>query len=217
MDGILRPKSRRHTKTVEVMVVAVATADRRYVSDRTKIGETLRTGALWGVVAAAVMAMFAMVAGLTYLNTGFFTPMYHIASALIAPEPMMTSMQKAMEDGTNFYFTLGPAAVGMMIHFATGIAYGIVFALIVRALRLSAAAIVGAGVVYGIAVLLFSSFVGLPIAAALFDGGDPIADMPQMVGWTTFTLEHVMFGAILGLGWVAARRRGNGSRGEVRA
>lgn len=73
--------------------MAVATADRRYVSDRTELGEAIRTGALWGVVAAAVMAMYAMLAGLTYLNSGFFTPMYHIASTVIAPEPMMTSMQ----------------------------------------------------------------------------------------------------------------------------
>lgn len=197
--------------------MAVATADRRYVSDRTEVGAAIRSGALWGVVAAAVMAMYAMLAGLTYLNAGFFTPMYHIASTVIAPEPMMTSMQKVMEGQTDFYFTLGPAAVGMMIHFATGVMYGIVFALIARALRLSGAAAVGAGVVYGVAVLLFSSFVGLPIAAAAFDGGDPIADMPQMVGWLTFTIEHVMFGAILGLGWAAARRRGNGSRPEVRA
>jgi len=113
-----------------------------------------------------------------------------------------------MEGETNFYFTLGPTAIGMMIHFATGVAYGIVFALIARALRLGGVAAVGAGVVYGVAVLLFSSFVGLPIAAALFDGGDPIADMPQMVGWTTFSIEHLMFGAILGLGWVARPSRG---------
>jgi len=198
------------------MVVAVATADRRYVGDRTEVGTAIRIGALWGVVAAAAMAMYAMVAALTYLNAGFFTPMYHIASSVIAPEAMMTSMQKAMAGETSFYFTLGPAAVGMMIHFATGIAYGIVFALIARALRLSGAAAVGAGLVYGVAVLLFSSFIGLPAAAALFDGGDPIADMPQMVGWTTFTIEHLMFGAILGVGWAAARRKGNAADAGAR-
>jgi len=196
------------------MVVGVATADRRYVTHRTEVGTAIRTGALWGVIAAAAMAMYAMVAGLTYLNAGFFTPLYHIASSVIAPEAMMTSMQNAMAGETNFYFTSGPAAVGMMIHFATGIAYGIVFALIARALRLSGAAALGAGLVYGIGVLLFSSFIGLPAAAALFGGGDPIADMPQMVGWPTFTIEHLMFGAILGLGWAAARRTGNARDGD---
>jgi uncharacterized membrane protein YagU involved in acid resistance len=213
---VLRPNSRRQTETVEVMAVAVATADRSYLDDRAGLGAAIGTGVLWGVVAAAVMAMYAMIAGLTYLNSGFFTPMYHIASTVIAPEPMMTSMQKAMEGETNFYFTFGPAAVGMMIHFATGIAYGVLFALIARAVRLSGAVAVGAGIVYGAGVLLFSSFIGLPIAAAVLDGGDPIADMPQMVGWTTFTIEHLMFGAILGVGWIAARRKGSDRGGGGR-
>ncbi len=196
--------------------MAVATADRRYVSDRGDMGAAIRTGALWGAIAAAVMAMYAMVAGLTYLGAGFFTPLYHIASSVIAPNAMMTSMQGAMESESSFYFAPGPAVVGMMIHLATGIAYGILFALIARTLRLSGAAALGAGILYGAGVLLFSSFVGLPIAAALFGGGDPIANMPQMVGWPTFTIEHLMFGAILGLGWIVARRKGNRSPGEAR-
>jgi len=191
---------------LEVVVVAIATADRTYQSERAEIMSSVRTGATWGVIAAAVMAMYAMVAGLTYLSAGFFTPLYHIASSLLEPRAMMTSMQKAMEGQSNFYFALGPAMVGMTIHFTTGIAYGIVFALIARALRLTGGVAVFAGALYGVAVLLFSSFVGLPIAAALFNGGDPIASMPQMVGWTTFTIEHVMFGGILGLGWFIARR-----------
>ncbi len=69
-----------------------------------------------------------------------------------------------------------------MIHLATGMVYGIVFALLARALRLSGAAAVITGAVFGIAVMLFSSYVGLPAAAAAFGGGDPIANMPKMVG-----------------------------------
>ncbi len=182
--------------------MAVATAQRSYATERAELGDAVRIGALWGVVAAAVMAVYAMVAGLTYLNSGFFTPLYHIASAVVEPKAMVTSMQKAMEGQGNFYFVLGPAAVGMMIHVATGAGFGIGFTLIARALRLSRGAAVGGGALYGIAILLFSSFVGLPIAAALFDGGAPIADMPQMVGWPTFTIEHVMFGTLLGVGWL---------------
>jgi hypothetical protein len=188
------------------MVVAVATTDPSYLNGQAEVGKAIRTGALWGVIAAAVMAMYAMVAGLTYLNAGFFTPLYHIASTVIEPKAMMTSMQRAMEAQNSFYFTVGPAAIGIMIHFATGAAFGIVFALIARALMLSGAVAVVVGAVFGIVVLLFSSFVGLPIAGALFGGGDPIADMPEMVGWTTFTIEHLMFGAILGLGWLTSRR-----------
>lgn len=195
--------------------MAVAAADRQLVAERTDVGAAIRTGVLWGIIAAAVMAMYAMVAGLTYLNSGFFTPLYHIASSVIEPTAMMTSMQNAMEGQSNFHFTFGPAAVGMMIHFATGAIYGVVFALLARVLRLSGGTAVIAGMVYGAVVLLFSSFVGLPVAAALFDGGDPIADMPKMVGWTTFTIEHVMYGAILGVGWMLAKRAAVAQRAEL--
>lgn len=187
--------------------MAVATADRRFVGEQTNVGAAVRTGALWGIIAAAVMAMYAMFAGATYLGSGFFTPMYHIASVIIEPTAMMTSVEKAMQGETNFYFAFGPAVVGMMIHFMTGAIYGVVFALIARTSRLSGAAAVGAGALFGVGVLLFSSFVGLPLAAALFDGGDPIADMPKMVGWTTFTIEHVMYGTVLGAGWLFFTRR----------
>lgn len=187
--------------------MAVATADRRLVGEQTDVGAAVRTGAVWGIVAAAVMGMYAMIAGATYLGTGFFTPLYHIASTVIEPSAMMTSMQNAVEGETNFYFAFGPAAVGMMVHFMTGAVYGIAFALIVRALRLSGGTAVAAGAVFGIGVLLFSSFIGLPLAAALFGGGEPIADMPKMVGWTTFTIEHLIYGIVLGAGWLFFTRR----------
>jgi uncharacterized membrane protein YagU involved in acid resistance len=163
------------------------------------------------------MAMYAMVAGATYLNAGFFTPLYHIASSILPPDTMMTSMQNSMENQDVFHFVLGPAMVGMMIHLTTGAIYGIVFALVARAVRLSGAVAVAVGAAFGVAVMLFSSFVGLPVAAALFGGGDPIADMPKVVGWTTFTIEHVMFGMILGLGWLVAQRRWAASGLEERA
>ncbi len=187
--------------------MAVATADRRLVGEQTDVGAAVRTGAVWGIIAAAVMAMLAMIAGATYLGSGFFTPLYHIASSVIEPTAMMTSMEKAMAGETNFYFAFAPAAVGMMVHFMTGAIYGILFALIARSLRLSGGAAIAAGAAFGVGVLLLSSFVGLPVAAAVFGGGDPIADMPKMVGWTTFTIEHVMYGIVLGAGWLLFTRR----------
>lgn len=186
--------------------MAVAASERRISVEGADLSHAIKVGAAAGVIGAIVMAMFAMIAGATYLGSGFFTPMYHIASTFITPKPMMTSMQHAME-GQNFYFTFGPALLGMMVHLMTGLIYGIVFALIARALKLSGVAAAIAGAVYGLVVLAFSSFVGLPIAASLFGGGDPISDMPQMVGWTTFIIEHVMFGAAVGLWWVARNRR----------
>jgi hypothetical protein len=184
------------------MAVAVAAADSRISAERTDLSRAIRTGAIWGIMGAVVMAVYAMVAGLTYLNAGFFTPLYHIASSVIDPAAMMASMEKAMMGANDFYFDLGPAAVGMGVHLLVGAIYGVIFALIARALRLDRASAVAAGALYGIVVLLVSSFVGLPLAAAALGGGDPIRDMPRMVGWTTFTIEHVLFGVVLGIGWM---------------
>ena len=185
--------------------------------DLPPVGRSLGTGLLWGVVAAVAMAMYAMVAAATYQGTGFFTPMYHIASTFIDPKPMMTSMERAAQDHL-FYFDLGPAFLGMMLHLATGAAYGVVFALIARALRLGRLGGVLAGAVYGIVVLLFSSFVGLPIAASLFGGGKPISEMPTMVGWSTFTIEHLIFGVVVGIGYsLAVRSEGFMSRAAAQA
>ncbi len=181
------------------------------------VGKSLGIGLLWGVVAAVAMAMYAMVAAATYQGTGFFTPMYHIASVFIDPKPMMTSMERAAQDRL-FYFELGPALLGMMMHLATGAFYGLIFALIARGLRLSGAGAVLAGAAYGVVVLLFSSFVGLPIAASLFGGGEPISDMPTMVGWSTFTIEHLIFGVVVGVGYaLAVRSEGFMSRAVAQA
>src|SRR3990170_4665327 len=91
---------------------------------------TIGKGVLAGVVAAIAMAMFAMIAAATYQDTGFFTPMYHIASTFIHPAAMETSMKQAM-GGDLYYFSAGPAALGMAIHMMTAVAFGIVFALLV--------------------------------------------------------------------------------------
>ncbi len=181
--------------------MAVATAERRIAAVRADLAHTITIGAGAGVVASVVMAMYAMFAGATYIGSGFFTPMYHIASTFSAPEPMMTSMQQAMQ-GNDFYFTFGPAVLGMMVHLTTGLIYGVVFGLLARALRLGRGPALIGGAVYGIAVLIFSSFVALPIAAALFGGAEPVSNMPQMVGWTTFAIEHVLFGVVVGVWWV---------------
>ena len=155
-------------------------------------------GVAGGVAAATVMAMYAMIVSVAVKDVGFFTPLYHIGSAFISPEAMMTSMERA-ETGDSYYFTVGPAVAGMIVHLMTGAATGAVFGVVVRLLRLSKALVVLGGVVYGLGVLVVNGFVGLPVVADLFGGGEPISDMPTMVGWGTFTIEHVMFGLVLGL------------------
>ncbi|MGD9620750.1 MAG: hypothetical protein AB7G47_10495 [Mycolicibacterium sp.] len=161
-------------------------------------GRTVIVGAVAGVIASMVMAMFAMVAAATYQHTGFFTPLYHIGSLFIDPSTMMTSMEQAMA-GSNFYFSFGPAVVGAIVHMMVGAMYGVLFALIVRAAKLKGTLLVGAGMFYGIAVFAVSAWIGLPLAAAIFSAGDPIANMASMVGYGTFVAEHIMFGVAAAL------------------
>jgi len=156
-------------------------------------------GALVGVVAALLMAMFAMVAAAaTYQGTGFFTPLYHIASSLIDPATMMRSMDAAAS-GDAFTFSAGPAAVGVMLHLLTGAFWGAIFGLIVSTGRLNGWIGLLGGIVFGLAVMVVMAFVALPVIAEVFGGGDPVSDMPRLAGWGTFTIEHAIYGAVLGV------------------
>jgi len=157
------------------------------------LGRTAIVGAIAGVIASLVMAMFAMIAAATYQHTGFFTPLYHIASLFIDPSTMMTSMQQGMS-GSNFYFAFGPAVVGAIVHMMTGAMYGIGFAVIARFAKLRGLNLIIAGMVYGAIIFAVSAWIGLPLAATIFSSGEPIANMASMVGYGTFLVEHIMFG-----------------------
>jgi hypothetical protein len=162
-------------------------------------------GALAGVGASLVMAMYAMIAAWTYQHSGFFTPLYHIAATFAAPDTLMESMQAAMA-GDAFTFVFGPAVLGAMIHMMVGAIYGAVFAIGAHLLRWRGVALVGAAIMWGLMVFAVSSWIGLPVAAALFGGGDPIRNMASMVGYPTFILEHLLFGAALGILLLGALR-----------
>ncbi len=163
-------------------------------------------GAAAGVAASIAMAMYAMGAA-WWMDAGFFTPLYHIASLLIPGDPMMSSMQDAMS-GSAFHVELGPAVLGAAIHMMTGAMYGAVFGLIVFRLRLGIAATTGVSLGYGFLVFVVSSYIALPIAAAVFDSGDPIRNMAQMAGWGTFIIEHLLYGVVLGFLVALARPSG---------
>jgi uncharacterized membrane protein YagU involved in acid resistance len=153
-------------------------------------------GALGGAVGAIAMAMFAMIAAATYQHTGFFTPMYHIASPVIGTDTMMRSM------GTT-YFTAGPAALGLVVHMMVGMVFGAIFGLAASRLGVRGAGAIGAGIVYGLAVMLFMAFFGLPITAAVLRGGNMVSEMATLVGWSTFAVEHAIYGVALGAVWAA--------------
>lgn len=169
------------------------------------LGPTVVIGAGAGVIASLVMAMYAMLAAYAK-DTGFFTPLYHIASLWAPGDTMMASMKDAM-GGSDFHFVFGTAILGAMIHMMTGAMYGAVFALIVSRLRLGLAPLAGVGMVYGFLVFVTSAYIGLPIAAAIFGSGDPIKNMAEMAGWGTFIIEHLLYGVALGLLVAVARTK----------
>lgn len=163
-------------------------------------------GAGAGVIASLVMAMFAMMAALTYQGVGFFTPLYHIASLVISPDHMMMSMQQA-DAGQSFAFYAAPALVGAAIHMMTGAAFGAMLAMIVAAARLRGIAVLLAGAFWGVVVYLSSAFVLLGLAATVFGSGDQIKNMGSLVGQGTFLVEHIIYGTVLGaLMWRLGRR-----------
>ena len=164
-------------------------------------------GAAAGIAASLVMAMFAMLAALTYQHTGFFTPLYHIASSLARGDAMMESMQAAMA-GNSFTFVFGPAALGAFVHMVVGAAYGAAFGIAARLLRWRGPVLIAAATVWGFIVFVISAWVGLPLAASVLGGGDPIRNMATMVGYPTFIGEHLLYGAVLGL-LLAVPRRGS--------
>jgi hypothetical protein len=158
----------------------------------------VRIGAVLGVAAAIVMGIFAMIASATYHDTGFFTPLHHIASAVVAPDAMMRSMEAGMA-GDTFAISIGPALVGLALHLVTGAFWGAIFGLLVSTGWLRGVGGLIGGIVYGLAVMVVMAFVALPVIASVFGGGAPISDMPKLAGWGTFAIEHAMYGAVLGL------------------
>jgi len=137
------------------------------------------------------MAIFTMIAMATYLNMGFFTPLYAIASSLAGQQTLTTSQHQGL-----FYFALGPALVGLVVHMMWSALYGMIFGLIVYATHLKGALAVISGIVYGVLVMLLMSFIVAPIAGA--------PNLLQMPGGLSFTLGHLMFGLVLGL-WPVVR------------
>lgn len=131
----------------------------------------------------------------TYRHHGFFTPLFHISALFGSPDAMMRSVAEAMA-GNRFWFSTGPAALGLLIHMITGAMFGIGFTVLAR--RIPRAALIPAGTVYGLAVFVVSAFVGLPVAAKVTGSRSTISDMASMVGWATFAVEHMMFGLVLG-------------------
>jgi hypothetical protein len=162
-------------------------------------------GSRQGTVASVAMGIYAMIASL-YHDTGFFTPLYHIASSVGSPAAMMESMTAATA-GDSAFFVAGPALLGALIHMMVGALAGMVFIALTSLRPIGRMSTAIAGVVFGLILMLVNTLLVLPVTARVLGGGDPIADMGAVAGWLTFTVEHALFGLVLGLVVSAMRPR----------
>jgi hypothetical protein len=164
----------------------------------TSVGRAISVGITGGIFGSLAMALYAMVISGSVKHAGYFTPIYHIASSMISGKAMMTSLLGPLK-GQNFFFDLGPAIGGALIHLTVGAITGAIFGVLISKIHASREFTVVAGTMFGLLVLVVNGFVGLPIASHLFGGGKPISDMANIVGWGHFTGEHAIFGIVLGI------------------
>ena len=163
-------------------------------------------GILAGMVAAVPMGIFSMIAAATYQHRGFFLPMYHIAS-LLGDDTAARSLQEAAS-GDVFFFVPEPAIFGVAMHLVVGGFFGAIFAVVARVLLsrggqgpggFDRASIIAVGVVYALLVMLLMSFVLVPAADAVLSGEERVSSFASVAGWGTFTIQHVIYGLVLGL------------------
>src|SRR2546430_4194803 len=147
----------------------------------------LLLGATVGMVGGILMALFTMLATVTYLQMGFFTPLYAIAAPLIGQQPLMTSLQQG-----SFYLALGPALLGLVIHLLWAALWGVIFVLLARRLHLTGGVAIISGLIYGVLVMLVMIFIVVPFVGA--------PNLLYLLGSFSFTIANALFyGLPLGL------------------
>ncbi len=146
-------------------------------NERVSQSDALHAGLIAGVIAGLAMAMVSMMMAMM-TGEGFWAPVKKISVTLL-------SQSAVQEPGFQFI----PVLVGMMIHFATAIAFGFIFALLALLSRgRSYGATVGVGIAYGLAIWVVMQFLVLPVVNPV------MAQMPPL----QFAMLHVIFGGTLG-------------------
>ena len=181
--------------------------------EETNIDRILVPGILAGMIAAIPMGLFVMIASGTYEDRGFYAPMYDITS-LLGDETVARSVQEAAS-GNLFFLVAEPMLFGVAMHLMVGAFYGAIFAAVARVVP-SRASTVLTGIVYGLLVMVLMSFIVVPVADAILEGSERLRSPPTTVGWGTFTLQHVIYGLVLGW-WPWLRPQEARSRPSARA
>ena len=154
------------------------------------VREVIEAGALGGLIGGVAMALFATIYD-AIVGSGFWTPVRAIAATVLGAQDAMT---------------MGASAIllGLVIHLAVAILFGIVFAAITPR-DVPPPAAIAFGMFAGLAILVLMSLVVLPIVnpaarARLMWGSWP-RSLPVLVAFVI----HLLYG--LGLALVPALRR----------
>lgn len=154
---------------------------------RSELPWALTQGALGGIIAGIIFAAFELIVSAAMMGPeALFMPLRMIGAIALGPAAL---------EPTYSLWTAGFA--GVLVHVILAVIYGGLFAVIFGGLR-SAAADVGVGAAYGVALWLVNFYIIAPMAFPWFLEANPVV---QFIAHTFF------FGAVLGWYLWSARRR----------
>jgi hypothetical protein len=146
---------------------------------RSEVSWALGQGAIGGIVAGIVFAMFEMIASAVMMGgEAFFMPLRMIGAIILG--------EQALEPT---YSLWAAGAAGVIVHIVLAVIYGAVFTLILGGLRSVFWEIVLGGL-YGFALWLINFYVIAPALFPWFLDADPVIQ---------FLAHTVFFGMMLGL------------------
>lgn len=187
---------------VETRIARDGTVTRSTTGTPNRGGRLVVGGLIAGAVAGMAMAVWTMVAGATFRDFGFFTPMYLIAAPFGGVDEVRAALAAAPTDA--FYWATAAALIGAGIHLMNSMVLGVVFGALARVARLRGLVAAAAGMVFGLVVMVIMQWAVQPATEAIFGGAPYTTDIAQVVGWATWPIAHLIFGVVLGL-WVALR------------
>lgn len=159
------------------------------MADRNRGIRIVIAGVTAGIIGGIVMAALTMMytAG---IGVGFWTPLRLMAATTSGVDALIAG------GGTLIW--------GLMIHMMASIIFGVIFAALLPR-RAGAAAGLGLGALYGIAVWAIMTFIGLPIVNSTMQ-----ARVALMPGWWFFA--HLVFGAVTGISAAVMLQRSSAER-----
>lgn len=145
---------------------------------RSELPWAVRQGALGGIVAGVVFAVFEMIASAAMMG----------AEAAVMPLRMIGAIALGSAALDPTYPLASAVLAALAVHIVLAMIYGGAFGIVAGGLR-TGPAIIGFGTAYGIALWLLNFYIIAPAAFPWFGDADPVV---QFVGHAFF------FGSVLG-------------------